>query len=291
MKQPSFFVLGAPRCGTTSLATWLADHPQIYMSPEKEPHYFNVDHKRYRTSLASYERLFEPANDRHLAVGEASVWYLYSTAAVANILDYNPAAKFIVMVRNPVDMAYSLHDELLFTRHEDEADFAAAWRLQATRRAGRNLPTLVWEPKFLQYGEACSIGCQLARLYDAVPRDRVHVILFDDLQQDAGAVYSRALRFLGIEDEYRCDFTAHNEAKERRWAAVVRLERLVMSAKKLAGIEGGLGLWRHIEAWSSRKRRRPPLEAAVRRELQHYFEADIHTTERLVGRDLHRWLD
>src|SRR5262245_35065298 len=85
MKKPTFFIIGAPKCGTTSLAAWLADHPDIFMSPTKEPHYFNTDHKRYLNSLAGYEQLFEDATDRHSAVGEASVWYLYSANAVENI--------------------------------------------------------------------------------------------------------------------------------------------------------------------------------------------------------------
>jgi hypothetical protein len=289
MKRPNFFVLGAPRCGTTSLAAWLAEHPQIYMSPEKEPHFFNSDHRRYRTSLAAYERLFEQASDPHTAVGEASVWYLYSTAAVPNILEYNPAAKFIVMVRNPVDMAYSLHDELFFTRHDDIADFATAWKLQEARQAGSRLPALAWERKFLQYGEACRLGAQLSRLYERVPRDRVKVIVIDDLREDSRAVYVAVLQFLGVQDDHRTDFTAHNQAKERRWASLLYIERLAMTMKQIAGIEGGLGLWRRVESWNKTERKRVPLAPALRLELQRYFEADIRKLEMLIGRDLNHW--
>jgi hypothetical protein len=289
MNRPNFFLLGAPRCGTTSMASWLGEHPQIYMSPEKEPNFFNSDHRRYRTSLAAYERLFEPARETHLAVGEASVWYFYSTAAVPNILQYNPDAKFIVMLRNPVDMSYSLHDELFFTRHEDIADFATAWKLQEARRAGNRLPTLVWEPKFLQYGKACSLGIQLTRLYERVPSSRVSIVVMDDLRRDPRAVYRSVLSFLGVADDDRTEFSATNQAKVRRWPALVYLDRVAKSVKQIAGIEGGLGLARRIEAWNQTERRRRPLDCAFQDELRRYFEADICTLERLTGRDFTCW--
>src|SRR5581483_10303187 len=176
MKKPDFFILGAPKCGTTSLAAWLAEHPDIYMSPEKEPHFFNTDHKRYVTALEGYERLFEGASDRHAAVGEASVWYLSSEDAVANILAYNPAARFIVMLRNPVEMAPSLHEEQVFTGREEVRDFATAWDLQEARKRGHDLPRLTWEPKHLLYGDMCRLGAQLERLFSRVPAERVKMI-------------------------------------------------------------------------------------------------------------------
>ena len=93
------------------------------MSPAKEPHFFNTDDKRSITSRDSYEALFRDAHADHAAVGEASVWYLYSAEAVKNIKDYAPDAKFIVMLRNPIDMAPALHEELIFTGFEDVEEF------------------------------------------------------------------------------------------------------------------------------------------------------------------------
>ena len=168
MIKPNFFIIGAPKCGTTSLASWLAEHPEIYFSPTKEPHYFNTDHRRFLNSLQGYERLFAGATVQHRAVGEASVWYMYSAAAVANILDYAGEAKFIVMLRNPIEMAPSLHEELVFTGREDVKEFAEAWSLQDVRRNGQKLPPMVWEPKYVQYGDLCSLGVQLDRVFRLV---------------------------------------------------------------------------------------------------------------------------
>ena len=110
----------------------------------KEPHFFNTDDRRLISTLEAYEDLFRPASSGHCALGEASVWYLSSTEAVHNILAYQPNARFIVMVRNPVEMAPALHAEMLITGHENVHDFSTAWRYQEERRQGRQLPPLSW---------------------------------------------------------------------------------------------------------------------------------------------------
>jgi len=87
MKKPNFFILGAPKCGTTSLAMWLSEHPNIFMCPIKEPHYFNTDGLQRIKTLEQYESLFTDAKPEHVAVGEASTHYLYSKEAVPRILE------------------------------------------------------------------------------------------------------------------------------------------------------------------------------------------------------------
>ncbi len=98
--RPNFFILGAPKCGTTSIAAWLGQHPAIFIPAMKEPNFFNTDINQppiYGVeTLDEYEALFAPATTAHHAIGEASVFYLTSAVAVANILRYQPAARFIV---------------------------------------------------------------------------------------------------------------------------------------------------------------------------------------------------
>ena len=100
------------------------------MAPDKEPHFFNTDDlRRGVTSLEQYEALFRHAREEHKAIGEASVWYLCSAVAVHNILQYQPASRFIVMVRNPIEMAPALHGEMLLAGLENAQDFCEAWFL------------------------------------------------------------------------------------------------------------------------------------------------------------------
>ena len=289
MVKPNLFILGAPKCGTTSLAAWLAEHPDIYFSPIKEPHFFNTDHKRFLNSLESYEKLFAGAGRRHRAVGEASVWYLCSSVAVKNILDYSPAAKFIVMLRNPVEMAPSLHEEQVFTGREDVADFAEAWKLRDARRAGSNLPLMVWDPKLVQYDDLCRLGAQVRRLLDIAPRDRVKFLLFEDVAGDPGAAYRAVLEFLGIDDDHRRDFPTHNRAKTRRWKNLVTVAWAASSVKTALGIERGLGLWKRIDAMNRVERPRPQISDDMKRVLRNYFAADVDLLQSLIGRDLSRW--
>jgi hypothetical protein len=288
MIKPNFFILGAPKCGTTSLAAWLSEHPHIYM-PQKEPHFFNTDYRRFLNSLEGYERLFAGANGRHRVVGEASVWYLSSALAVKNILDYAPDAKFIVMLRNPVDMAPSLHEEQVFTGRENIAEFAKAWNLQDVRRAGRSLPTMVWDPKLVQYGDLCSLGAQVQRLLETVPRERVKFLLLEDIADDPGAAYRAVLAFLGVDDDHRQDFDTHNRAKTRRWKSLVTVAWAVSSAKAALGIQRGLGLWKRIDAVNRVERPRPPIDADMKQTLRDYFAADVALLQRLIGRDLSQW--
>jgi len=289
MIKPNFFIIGAPKCGTTSLAAWLAENPEIYFSPTKEPHFFNTDHRRFINTLQGYENLFADAREHHRAVGEASVWYMYSTTAVPNILAYNSDARFIVMLRNPVEMAPSLHEELVFTGREDVKDFTEAWNLQELRQSGQHLPSMVWEPKYVQYGAACGVGAQLDRVLQFVRRDRMKIILLEDLAAQPAAVYRSVLEFLEVNDDGRTEFTAHNPAKKRRSALFLRLAWLSVTIKSTLGIEGGLGLWKHFDAWNRTERKRAPIDQQMRASLRDYFRTDVERLQALTGRDLRHW--
>ena len=130
MKKPNLFIVGAPKCGTTSLYGWLSQHPNVYMSPIKEPGFFSPDSLHRPGTLARYEALFAKAGAEHEIVGEASTNYLYSREAVPRVLEYNPKAKFIVCVRNPVEMAPSLFAQRVWEGRDTVKCFEDAWRLQ-----------------------------------------------------------------------------------------------------------------------------------------------------------------
>ncbi len=290
MQKPNFFILGAPKCGTSSLAAWLGEHRDIFISSVKEPHFFNTDDRRVVNTLEHYESFFRDAGPQHMAVGEASVWYLSSRNAVTGILQYAPDARFIVMLRNPIEMAPALHAEMVFTGVENTQDFATAWSLQEERRQGRRLPALCWEPRRLQYGDACSLGAQLERLLSIVPRQRVLPIFLDDIRQDARREYVRVLEFLGIADDGRRDFPVHNVSKVLRWPLLPQLANAVLLVKTKLGITGGLGLWSRIEAGNRLEKSRDALSADMTATLKQYFEDDILRLGRLLNRDMQAWL-
>ena len=119
MKMPNFMIIGAAKAGTTALYKYLEEHPQIFMSPQKEPRFFALEGEkidfrgpgamtrfRYVTDIETYRLLFKNVSNE-LAIGEASTWYLYIPKAAKGIRHYLPNVKLIVMLRDPVQRAYS----------------------------------------------------------------------------------------------------------------------------------------------------------------------------------------
>ncbi len=291
MRKPTFFIIGAPRCGTTSLASYLEQHPQIFFSDPKEPVFFNTDLRHYyRRSLEGYEQLFEEASDFHIAVGEGSASYLYSHVAVPNILRYNKNAKFIVMLRSPIDMAPSFHAHLLYHGNESVANFRDAWYLQEARTRGEAISFRCAEPKLLLYSKVCAMGEQLERLYQVVPRERVLLVFFEDFLAKTRDIYFRTLDFLEVPPNGRTDFQALNENKVRRSALLG--EALIYGAKvrELLGLRSTFGFGRLLHRINSRRVRRQPLPDEFKHELVEHFRPDIKKLATLSGRDLSAWL-
>jgi len=290
---PNFFILGAPKCGTTSVANWLADHPQVFMSPVKEPNYFCTDFPRATSSscgnLREYISLFRGGGGSPI-IGEASVWYLFSSIAVLNIEAFRPEPKYLVLLRNPIELAQALHRQLYYTLDEDVQDFESAWSMQAERLIGKHLPPHCRMPQSLQYGAVCSLGTQLKRLLNAVPRHRVKTLILEDIKRDPRQEWLALQDFLGLEDDARQFFPAHNIAKRPRSAALRKARVLV--GRKLRdrfGSLGGFGLLRKLDVWNTRPMPQEPLTAAFRLELANFFDEEIGVLESLLERDLTCW--
>ena len=224
---PNFFLVGAPKCGTTALYEYLRPHPHVFMPELKEPHFFARDlgtYPRIKT-LDAYAQLFAGSTGRHLAVGEASVYYLRSTVAIPAIREFNPAAKIIAMFRNPVDMVYSLHSQLLHVSEEIVEDFETAWRLQERRARGLDLPPAIRSPLLVQYAEVGRFGTQAQRVLSAFPADQVKLLLFDDFAASPQRVYDEVIAFLGIPHDGRREFPRINENKRSRVSWLRRFYR------------------------------------------------------------------
>lgn len=290
--KPGVFILGAPSCGTTSLYKWLISNPHIFMPSHKEPNYFSNCPQTH--SLEDYEALFEECPAGALAIGEASTQYLRCPDAVPRILRYNAQARFIVMVRNPVEMAYSWHNRKL-AGAENVLNFEKAWNLRDKRKAGHCIPPCR-DPQELIYDEMCKLGEQLQRVCRQAPPGRVHVVVFDDLKADAAGVYRSVLRFLRVPDDGDClpDFEVHNAARDiPRHRLMARLVRPAFGAlaqlKAAAGFRRSWGVGKRI--LRPEMRPRPPMPPRVRGMLAEYFRDDVQLLEHLIGRDLSHWTD
>ncbi len=301
LPSKAFFLVGAPRCGTTSLAVALAQHPQICFSEPKEPHYFTYapkDLDRGRLEAEYIRAFFRPDQMSRDALGEASPSYLYSAQAIRTIDRMFPAARFLVMVRNPLEMLPSWHARVLFTMDEDAANFEDAWRLQEQRAKGQSIPARCRDWRMLQYAEVGRLGARLAELIHIVGQDRVKAIVFDDFTSAPLVVYRGVLDFLGLEHDERTEFARMNGTKAYRSPLIQRLLMRPPRAARLI-IPRTVGPSQPNFAGRLVKRLREaniyrthwqPIGARMRQELADCVRDDVDLLGRLLNRDLGHWL-
>lgn len=223
--KPNLFIVGAPKCGTTAWVHYLGSHPDIFFSAFKEPHYFATDFPNWRffKDEAKYLALFDDSSDAKV-VGEASVRYLHSEEAAANIRRFNPDAKIIIFVRDQADYLPSQHNQMLFNKDECIADFERAWRLSGKRDVTNISPTCR-EPKFLDYAAAGAFSQHAERYFAQFDKDQIRVFHFRDWSRDPRTTYLEILRFLNLPDDGRVEFPKINEAKQRRTKWLWKLQR------------------------------------------------------------------
>ncbi|MEM7251591.1 MAG: sulfotransferase domain-containing protein [Pseudomonadota bacterium] len=292
--RPNFFLIGAPKCGTTTVANWLSEHPQVFMPDRpKEPQYFDTDlspHRRFRT-VVQYEALFRGATSHHRAIGEASTSYLRSRVAVPEILNYQPTSRFLVMVRNPVDMAVSVHAQLVHTMYEDLTDFLDAWNAQGERARGHRIPkNTAGEQERLQYGAVCSLGTQLKRLYDLAPSEAIKVVFLDQLR-DARRVYTELLSFLDLDPHRRSDFASANLMKKPRSKLIAQGLHMAAVVKRKIGLAHvSTNALELIHRLNREPVEKSPLRPEEREMLIDYFRDEIELMSRITGRNLSHWM-
>lgn len=296
MKKPNFFIVGAPKCGTTSLATWLGGHQNIFITPGKEPHYFSqtavpLEWRDTWRTLDWYESLYQNAAAEHIAVGEATPTYLqFAGYAIPAILEYCTDPLFIVCLRNPVEMAPSLHSEMVYLGLENILDFSQAWQLRKLRHQHlpQHSPFGRYTPR--QYDHECALGSQLESLYKLVPRSRVLTVMLEDVMTDPRKEYLRILEFLGVPDDSKTDFLAQNQSKVRKSMPLVHLTRALGDLKFRLGIRTNFGLLEFLDVSNRRQHPRAQLGAALKRELKSYFVPEVEKMSRLLDRDLSHWI-
>jgi hypothetical protein len=299
LNLPHFFILGAPKCGTTSLAAYLADHPKVYFSQPKEPNYFNMDfsesHRKFH-SLDSYANACFPAASKDLLRGEATVWHLVSDVAIEEILKAVPQARCIVMLRDPKELIPSLHATLLRALTEDVHDVHQAFLLQDQRRQGKHIPGTSRNLHQLLYTEVASLGKQMQRLQSLVPENRIHCIWFDDFKASPKAAYESTCGFLGIQPEAIETFSNHNPRKviHAKWLAWVigRLSqsKWIRKTKQSLGFTMGKGPLSTLSQLNSKEVASEGISLDFQADIKEALSEDVALLASLTGRNLDHWL-
>lgn len=289
--KPNFFIVGAPKSGTTSLSTILNSHPNVFMSAVKEPHYFNSDmgNRKY-TDLPGYLALFRSAGIENIRIGEASTWYLFSDVAIPNIEKEFPDARYIVCLRNPVEMAWSLFIHNIAHQNESELNFETAWRL-GEYRSKKTLPRTCKDARLVQYKTACSVGTQLQRLLSRVDRSRVHIVVLDDLNKNQTSSIAKVLEFLDLPHSRELPIkTRLNSAAEMKYGVLDRTMRYAVRIKSRIGLPPfNLGIIETIRnANTEANKSDAPLQflnSVVAKDM----ETEIALLAEILRRDLSSW--
>lgn len=313
-------VVGAPRCGTTTLAALLRHHPEVCFSSVKEPHFF----AQYDLTGLSDEELERRVDDHYLSryfadcldsrplLAEASVTYLYAPERMEPILRRWPDAKFIIAVRDPLAMLPSLHQRLLYLGDETVTDFGKAWKLNSERAQGRSIPRTCVDPRWLRYDQAGRLGTYVENFFNAVGRDRCHVVVFDDLVTNPAAVHRQLLDFLGLSPHELHNYGARRSSKGFRIGWLQRLlKRPPIATRALLAGEA----YRQRVGKVEKRKKSSPIALAVlagrkkllrwnkvpakperlpdwlKREICDTFAGEIAHLSALIGRDLSHWLD
>lgn len=295
-RAPNFFIVGAPKCGTTSMAEYLGRHPDVFVI-RGEPHFFgsDIDYNTPRIPAARYAALWRAAGNA-TRIGDRSTWYLYSERAAAEIHEFNPQARIIAMLRHPAEMIHSLHaHHVQRDRRDDIDDLEAALDAEAERRAGQRIPAKARFAASLFYSAVPCYSTQLERYFERFGRDRVQVIVFDDFAADPARVYREALEFLGVDPDFAPDFEVHNAASPARDSWLRRLWKTgnwryrVRAMLPRAAYQALRRKRRGTQARAAARQPRAPLDPAVRARLVDRFAGEIDRLERLLDRDLSAW--
>jgi len=285
--RPNFFIIGAPKCGTTAMSRYLADHPDIHMSKRKELHFFNDDlHdpivRRPWSSEVQYLKEFDAPSGTRI-VGEASVFYAYSDVAVSRIREFDTQAKIAFMVRNPVDLVHSFHSQLLFSGQETLRDLRDAWEKRDSREGSA----------LLKYGEVARLGSQLKRVLSTFPKEQVHVTVYDDFRADPATAYADMLHFLDVRPDGRADFPVVNANRGYRWLGLHRIQRQLPNPsglKRFLGIKR-FGIFDRIDAINFKRFERQRMPSDIQTEIARHFTDEVRLLSDLLGRDLMAWVD
>jgi hypothetical protein len=305
-RVPDFFIVGHPKSGTTALYEMLRSHPQIFMPDFKEPRFFASDLPSRFNERASgeppetfddYLSLFDAAGADQ-RVGEASTAYIWSRTAAGLIADAQPAARIIVIMREPASFVRSMHLQLLQIRVEREKSLRRALALEDARRQGRDLPDVVsrW-PQVLLYTDRVRYVEQLRRYHEHFGPEQVLALIYDDFRKDNEGTVRRVLRFLDVDDTVPIEVSEANPTVRLR---SVRLDETVRAVAVGRG-PATRAVRSTVKALTPRGLRRGA-QRAIRRhvvfgapqspdeklalELRRRFKGEVEALSEYLGRDL-----
>ena len=311
---PSFLVAGAPKTGTTSLHHYLDQHPEIYMSPVKEPCYFasEVRLEHFGREFESHARSIGQRLSKYLdgpmagedpggivsnwedylklfknvvgekAIGESSVCYLWSPTAAANIRSQIPEAKIIIILRDPAERAFSQ-----YMQYAANGLVRRSFREQIERSARNTRREFSPLYPFLEYGQ---FYAQVKAYLDLFPRPNVRIYLYEEAWSDPARFLMSIFDFLGVDPAFKIDVSSRSRQRRAPKALVayylLRKSGITSRLKSLVPKTVREG----VRSCIFQPRESLRIAAPDRRYLCDYYRDDVQKLSSLLDRDLGAWL-
>jgi hypothetical protein len=289
--KPNFLIIGAAKCGTTSMHRYLSQHPDIFMPGWKEPSFFIGDPFKPLNcaTQAVYYKLFKRIKEEH-AFGEASTAYLYDEAAPKLIHEALGNIKIIIMLRDPANMSYSLYNHQVRKEGETIESFEEALEAEEVRLKNSSFKKKCygWHANYYYYRRALYYD-QVKRYWDTFGQNNIFIILFEDLNADPIGIVQKTFEFLNVEETFIPIIQVHNAAGEilkipEFWkdrSLLLQTTAFVFSKtvfKKIHQLLRNIG-------------RKPPpaISPETAQKLKKRFYGDICRLETLTGKNLSAW--
>ncbi len=286
---PNFFIVGAPKAGTTSLYHYLDEHPDVFMSPLKETNYFSYEttvkqnlyyKEKGISNWNDYLKLFENSSDKK-AIGEASVSYLFYPEVAQLIKAKFPGSKIIIMLRNPVDRAFSHY----------QMDYKLGYVNSSLEKIifneNRNAIENLFYQQFILLGMYFE---QVKRYLDVFGAEKVLIIFFDDFKNDTGKEIKRLYHFLGIDESIQLNLgKTHNPFTTPRnglFRFIYQFKSLRLMIKNILPDK----MLATIQQLILTKKKTPPSDKTINY-LVELYKPDIMKLEKLLTRNLSAWYE
>ncbi len=298
---PNLFIVGAPKCGTTSLYEYLRRHPQIFFPSDendywraKEPNHLCPELELLEKYSIKDSQEYQALYREHASTpwrGDASPYYLFSESAPQRIRQLCPEARILIMLRPPVAMMRSYHRDLLRIGLENIPDFYEALNAGTTAEGNLCIPPSPRTARYLDYFSLGQFAPQVDRYLDVFGKHAVKVVLLEDMAASPEQTFREILSFLGVDTSFQPEFRIHNETPRKKSP----LERCISSVYALPGIKQVLQWVFPYSArrWVLSAIRRTQHDAATPDprddQLRGLCASDVAHLSRLIGRDLSHW--
>lgn len=294
-RYPDFFIVGAPKCGTTALSAYLGQSPNIKFH-RKEIHYFGSDleFNRPRVTKKAYLDQGSEVKGTEL-LGDASVYYLYSKEAAREIFEVNPEAKIIICLRNPIDFVQSLHAQLVSNADENILDLEQALRVEKERAQGKSIPWYTHPVHALRYTQMAMFNEQVKRYLETFPHENIKVVFLEELASDVEKVTKETFEFLDADEPKNLNLSVVNPTTTVRFKPLKIMHKTLFPADgKVRKVLPNIVL-KPIDftffRLMSKKAEKESMPPELRVRLKKMFESDVEALSKTLGKNLSCWVD